>query len=294
MKKAIVFYAGMCLLLLGSGVGFAQDGTGGPMGPPKVLLIQREFLKPGRSGSMHEKTESAFVRAMTASKWPTHYLGMDSLSGQSRALFFVGYPSFEAMEKDNLATMKNQTLAAAIDRAAIADGDLLNSYDSTVVYYRDDLSLRSAVDIAKYRYFQILHFDVKPGHAREFEEMVKMYESGYEKSVPEARWATFEDTFGQNSGGVYLVMIPMKSLAEMDSRFGGDNKKFSDAMGEGGMKKLAELEASCVSGSQSNLFMFNPKISYPADEWIKSDPFWKPKPAPVAAPAAAATSKPGQ
>jgi hypothetical protein len=113
--------------------------------------------------------------------------------------------------------------------------------------------------------------------------MVKMYASGFEKSVPEANWATYQSTFGANNGGVYLVFIAMKSLTEMDQR-ASDDKKFADALGEDGMKKLNELEASCIASSQSNLFQFNPKISYPMDEWVKADSFWKPKPA--AAPAA--------
>ena len=51
-----------------------------------------------------------------------------------------------------------------------------------------------------------------------------------------------------------------------------------DAIGEGGMKKIRELTAACVEAEQTNLFQFNPKMSYPAPEWIKADPeFWKPK-----------------
>ncbi len=79
-----------------------------------------------------------------------------------------------------------------MDRAEIADGDLLTEFDSGIYLYRDDLSLRSSVDIAKFRYFEILHFNVKPGHTKEWEEMVKMYHDGYEKAVPQAQWATFE------------------------------------------------------------------------------------------------------
>jgi hypothetical protein len=32
-------------------------------GPPNVLVIQREFLKPGKGGMAHERSEAAFVRA---------------------------------------------------------------------------------------------------------------------------------------------------------------------------------------------------------------------------------------
>src|ERR1700744_5578520 len=171
MKKLTMLSLGLCLLSIGSGIASAQEN----MGPPKVLVIQREFLKPGKAGSTHEKSESAFVRAMTAAKWPTHYFGMDSLSGPSRSLFFVGYPSFEAWEKDNLATQKNATLSAAFDRASNADGELLSLYESSTSVYREDMSLRAPANIAQMRYFEITQFVVRPGHERDFETLAKMY-----------------------------------------------------------------------------------------------------------------------
>ena len=85
--------------------------------PPKVLQVIREFVKPGKSGAVHEKSESAFVQAYARAKWPTHYFAATALSGKPRVLFFVAYPSFEAWEKDSLAQQKNATLAAALDRA---------------------------------------------------------------------------------------------------------------------------------------------------------------------------------
>jgi hypothetical protein len=52
------------------------------------------------------------------------------------------------------------------------------------------------------------------------------------------------------------------------------------------MKKLSELTAAAIETSQTNLFTFNPRMSYPSDAWIKADPeFWKSKAAPAAAPA---------
>ena len=103
MKRNIGLWLVLTLLTVSAATVIAQDYS---MAPPKVLLVQREFLKPGVGGTPHMKTESAFVQAMTAAKWPTHYLGMDAMSGPSRALFLVGYDSFAAWEKDNLATKK--------------------------------------------------------------------------------------------------------------------------------------------------------------------------------------------
>jgi hypothetical protein len=277
MKKVTGVFAALCLLFLGSSIASAQESAEPILTPPKVLVIMREYIKPGKAGSVHEKSESAFIRAMTEAKWPTHYFAADSLSGPSRALFFVGYDSFEAWEKDNLATAKNATLSAGLDRASLADGELLSSYDSNVYTYREDLSLRpSSVKVAQARYFEITVFTVKPGHMHEWDELVKMYTSGFEKSVPHAHWATFESMYGANNGGVFLVFNPMKSLAEVDTGM-GDGKQFMSGMSDSEKKKLAELTAACIESVQTNLFVFNPKMSYPSEEWIKSDPFWKPK-----------------
>src|ERR1700739_1045342 len=65
MKKLIGLSLGFGLSLCNLAVAFAQDGSNQVMQPPKVLVIMREFLKPGKAGSVHEKSESAFVKAMT-------------------------------------------------------------------------------------------------------------------------------------------------------------------------------------------------------------------------------------
>ena len=279
MKKLTGLLAGFsCLLVIGLEVAAAQE----VVGPPKVLVIQREYLKPGKGGTVHERSESAFVRAMSAAKWPVHYVAMDSMSGPTRALFLVGYPSFAAWEKDNQDMAKNTTLATAFDRAIQADGDLLTSFDQGAFIYREDGSLRAeSADVPHSRYFEISAFRVRAGHTAEWRELVKMYREGYEK-VPGTKWALFESVYGADNGGLFLVINPMKSLSEVEQGF-ADEKKFIAEMGEDKMKRLAELSASCIASEQTNLFRFNPKMSYPQESWIKADPaFWKPK---VVAPA---------
>jgi len=288
MKTNIGLSLVFTLLTAGAGTVVAQDYS---MAPPKVLVLQREFIKPGKAGAPHQRTESAFVQAMTAAKWPTHYLAMDSMSGAPRMLFATGYDSFAAWEKDNIAIQKNATLSAALDRAAVADGEVLSSYDSSVLAYREDLSLRPNVNIAQARYFEISRFKVRQGHDKEWEDLVKMYMEAYGKATQEVHWATYQSVYGADNGGVYVVFNAMKSLAETDSGF-GDSKKFEAQLGADGMKKLAELTASCVEDVQTNLLMFNPKLSYISDSWVKADPgFWKTK---MAAPATKPAAAPAQ
>ena len=110
--------------------------------------------------------------------------------------------------------------------------------------------------------------------------------------VPNVHWAMYQAVYGQE-GNTYVVFLPMKSGAEIDQSFAND-KQFAAAIGKDGMKKLSELSASAIEFSQHNLFSFTPAMSYPPDEWIKTDPdFWKPK-AHAAAPAKKAEEKPAQ
>jgi len=264
----------------------AQEKSQGTMSIPKVLQITREFVKPGKAGMAHDKAESAFVQAMTHAKWPTHYTGMTSMSGKSRALFLTQYESFEAWEKDNAAVEKNTALSAALDRAGMADGELLDSIDQGVFVFNEELSLRPRPDLSQMRYLDISAYHVRPGHSKDWNELVKMVKSAYEKAVPEAHWGVFSEYYG-GDGGTYLVLTARKSLSEVDRGF-LESKQFQAAMGEDGMKKLGELVAAAVESSQHNLFAFNPRMSYVSDEWIKSAPdFWKPKTvmAPAAKPA---------
>ena len=288
VNKLSRFLLGLCLAVTCSSVAAAQEKTQGSASIPKVLQITREFTKPGKAGMVHDKAESAFVQAMTHAKWPTHYLGMTSLSGKQRALFLTSYASFEAWEKDNAAVAKNTTLSAALDRAGMADGELLEAIDQGVFVFNEEMSLRPMADISHMRYLEISAFHVRPGHGREWDQLVKMVKAAYEKAVPDAHWGMFEQIYGGN-GGTYLALTARKTLAEVDRGFQED-KQFAAAVGEEGMKKLDELFGASVESSQQQLFLFNPHMSYVADEWIKADPeFWKPKAA--AAPKAKAAKE---
>jgi hypothetical protein len=269
----------LACLIAGSVPVLAQEPEGHM--PPKVLAVTREWTKPGKNGLSHEKTESAFVQAMSRAKWPTHYLAVDSMSGKPRSLFFTAYDSFEAWEKDLNAEQKNLALAAELDRANVADGEVLDALDQSVLMFREDLSLRPKVDIPHMRYFEISRIHVKQGHDKDWETLVKIYQSGFEK-IADVHWATYQAQYGQEDG-TYIVFNPMKTAAEID-RAAGDWMKFTAAMGEDGMKKIADLTAATIDSSESNLFVFNPRMSYASEDWIKADPdFWKPKPAAAAA-----------
>ena len=279
MDKRFSCVLGAMFLWGGLGIAMAQEGPA-TTPPPKVLQVIREFVKPGKGGAAHEKAESAFVQAFVRAKWPTHYFAATALTGRPRVLFFVAYDSFEAWEKDSLATQKNAALSSALDRASANDGELLSDTDTSVLTLNEEQSLRATVDIAHMRYFEISLYRVRPGHRAQWIELVKLVKAAYEK-VPDTHWAMYEAMFGQEDV-TYVVFIPRKSATEIDQSMMNE-KQFVEAMGEDGMKKLADLESAAVEFTQTNLFQFSPAMSYPRDEWVTADPeFWKihaPKPA---------------
>jgi hypothetical protein len=252
---------------------------------PKVLQITREFIKAGKSGAPHDKTESVFVQAMARAKWPTHYIALSSLSGKSRALYLTGYPSFEAWEKDSAAMDKNGVLAAELERDSLADGELLDGVDQMVYTYNEDMSYRPSANLAHERFMEISVYHVRPGHGKEWREVVKMAREANEKGGTSAHWATYELIYGGESG-TYAVLSADKSMADIDKGF-QDDKKFEDALGEEGMKKFRELYGAAVDTAHQELLAFNPHMSYVGDDLIAADAFWKPKPAamPAAKPA---------
>ena len=291
MKKVASSLLLVSLALGGACAALGQEKSAGTAPRPKVLQIMREYTKPGKSGMVHDKAESAFVQAMSRAKWPTNYVGMTSLTGKPRALFFTFYDSFEALEKDGAAAAKNATLSAAIDRAGEADGQLLDSMDQGIFYFSDEMSLRPRADLSQVRFLQILNFHVRPGHDEEWNEVMKLVKGAYEKGVPDAHWGMFRQMFG-GEGGTYLVLIGRKSLSEIDKGILQDDMKFAAALGEDGMKKLNEKFGASVDSSQEQLFAINPRMSYVSEEWIKADPdFWKPKAAAAPAPKPAAEDK---
>jgi len=275
---------GLSLAVTGSTMAAAQDTSAKP---PAVIQITREFLKPGKGGGQHDKTEAAFVALVNKAKLQGHYVALNSMTGKSRALYITRYPSFAAWEADNKTVDKTPGLDAEFDRAADADGALLDGIDSSVFTYDEDLSYHPHPDVSHARYYEITVFHVRPGHRKDWYDVTKAYKEANDKAGTTQHWATYEMAYG-GEGGEYISITARNSLAEIDSGI-AESKKIAAALGgDEGMRKLDESFWGAVESVRTELFTINPKQSYPEDQWLKGDPdFWKPK-----AQAAAQTTKP--
>jgi len=258
----------LCTGLVGVAVMHAQSNN------DRVLVIQREFTKPGKDGAVHEATEAGFIRAVQANKGNIHYIAVTSMTGANRALFISAYPSLAAVDAERRATPMAAQMA--MDKAMVSDGDVLSATDSSIWLRRDDLSTNVGGPPVGMRYLEVSEYVVKPGHVHEFEELAKKYVEAA-KNIPEFHWTAFQLAYGHSEAPTFLVLTALKSGAEADAEYGA-GKKFEDAAGEDGMKKMAELEAASVKTEMTNLFAVSPKMSIPTDAMVKAEPdFWRPK-----------------
>jgi len=249
---------------------------GGPQPPPPLMMFYREEIKPGQ-GAAHAATEAAWGRILTKGKSTEHYLGMSSLTGPSEAWFIMGYGSFADWEARQDEADKNPALKKEVEAISQKDGEHLSGSRSFLGVLRKDLSFGPPVEIGKMRYMRVRTFRVKQGMGKAFEEGVKTALAAYEKSRFPFSFAFYEVEAGTWSP-TYVVLRPMKSLADMDGLEAAD-KAFLDALGNEGQKAMQKAFMDTVNGVENQLFAFSPKLSYPGAAVIASDPaFWTPKP----------------
>ncbi len=266
----------------------AQEATP-PGESPKILIIQRELTKPGKEGKPHEAAEAAYMHAMSEGKGKMHYMALTSFSGQNRALFMEGYPSLAAWE--SLRKSMGPTLTSALDDAASADGELLSEVGQSVWMRSDELSSNVKAAASGTRYLEISQYVLKPGHMKEWTDLVKLYKDA-SANIPELHWTAYSLAYGNVPGPAFLVLTSAKSMADLDAGFGA-GKKLGAALSDNDKKKLSDLEAGCIQSEMTNLFAVNPRMSIPTDEQVQADPsFWKSGPTSATTAQAAAPTAP--
>jgi hypothetical protein len=265
----------LCVVSVAPLVARAQRGPSD--GPPKVLYTQREFVKPGK-GMAHGKSEAAVASAMAAAKSPLYALALASITGEPRVVFLSGYDSMADVESTYMSAMKLPGLESKLDAMNETDGALVESENSALWRLREDLSSKSPMNIADMRMMQLVQVETKPGYGLEFEKVAKRVIDAWGKADPSYSAAVYEMAYGHAAGPVFLILLPMKSMAFLD-KIHDEHDAFVKALGEEDVKSDREIARTAYLSSQSNLFMFSPRMSYVPETWVKADPtFWNPKP----------------
>lgn len=280
MKKSLLFCAVVTLISAFTAV-FAQDPP--RKGPPKVLYVVREDIKPGMMGP-HGKHAGNYVNAFRTLDTPNHRIALVPVAGsENEVIYITGSESFKQLEDilnqtDKKMSAASGNLKTELDRLDAEAPALHAAMRDMLTIYRPELSYNPDVDIRTMRYFSITTTRIRPGHDAQYAEYVqKVVNVAREKAkVDNLHLATFQVVSGA-PGGTYLIFRPMKSLAELDDPIA---TRVRASMGDDMRKDADKAVSEAVLSSEISTYAFAPSLSYLEKEFIAGDPgFWNPKPA---------------
>jgi hypothetical protein len=196
------------------------------------------------------------------------------MSGKPRAIYLSHFDSFDALEK----AMKifEGPSAAEFERINVADGELLEDSKQLIFRYVPDLSFHTRTDISHGHFLEARIIHVRPGHGKEFTDLVKMWVAIADKAGSSDHWGAYRVEYGEQVGS-YVFLTSDNSLADID-KSNSEQPKFDAVVTESDKVLMRELRAAAIDTDRFELYSVNPAQSYVSDEFIKADPdFWKPK-----------------
>lgn len=268
MRKTFVWaiLAAMCLTLFATIVA-AQ--THDQDGPPKVLIITREEVKPGK-GEIHNQHEAAWTQALIKANWNTPMLAITSVTGANEDWFLIGYDSFAAMEKDTKTLEKNAAASAVMSQYGAKETDFVSETRTITARYRPELSYRPDFKLGDYKYFSVNTIRFRLGE--DSKHVFEVLNGAREKANFDAHVLIYQVNSGMPAG-TYVTFTPLKDLSTWDMP---PNEALDAALKEA---KWSELVGKALMTVESRLFSFNPKLSHVPESVASLDPeFWNPKP----------------
>jgi hypothetical protein len=279
MKKWFWSVAGLSLALSGSLAALAQTLV---VPPPNILNMETINIKPYADG-FYDKVASEYPALSRQLKDQMHVLAMEALTGTPRAMYFSGFDSFEALEKNEEWLPGDSAADAKLEALDARQAPYISDVQHTVWHYLSGLSNNmAAADIPHSHYWEVMIFHMRPGRGEQFAEITKLYRDANLKIGQNISWATYEGMMGVTDA--YLVLVPMTSLKDEDTGL-AHKKDFSAALGDQGRNRVNKLSEENVTSIEDNLWMVNPEWSYVEKSWIESDPqYWSSEPAARPAP----------
>jgi hypothetical protein len=279
MKKSLLFFVFVTLISAFTQA-FAQAQP--PKGPPKVLYIVREDIKPGLMEA-HSKHSASFANIFRLLDTPNYRIALVPVAGsENEVVYLTGADSFAEVEKTLNDTDKKMSGAAGSTRAELdrlnKEAPLLHAaMRDMLTVYRPELSFNPNVDIRTMRYFQITTTRVRPGHEAQYVDYVqKIINIARQKAkIDNLHIATYQVISG-TAGGTYLLFRPMKSLGELDDPIA---MRVRASMSDDTKKDADKAVSDAVMSNDISTYWMTPAMSYVEKDFAAGDPgFWNAKP----------------
>lgn len=275
MRKSLLFTIVFALLSISPAV--AQER---PQGPPPVLMIIREEIKPGMMAS-HTRHSSEFVGIFNQLQTPNHRIALVPVAGNENEVVYLNAAgSFSEVEQTFKQTDKKMSSATGMMKSRIDGLDkeapaLHNAMRDMLAVYRPELSFSPGVNIAQMRYFSVTTIRVRPGHDAQYAEYVqKLINVARTKAKVDNLHVAVYQIISGAPGGTYMAFRPMKSLAEFDDPIG---RRVREAMSDDQKKDADKAVNDSVMSTEVSTYAFAPNMSYVDKQFAAMDPsFWNP------------------
>jgi len=277
------------LCILGSVVLSASAVLAQDAGPPKVIAVSREELKPGK-GAPHAKSAASFVAAVVKANAPIYRIALTPISGDENAVVYLqAFGSFADVEANRKqfdeAIAANAALKADLDRLDREQADQHASQRTAYYTLREDLSYhpRSAEQTGRARFMSVSTTRIKPGRAPDYVDYIKALNVAREKAGVDAHTAVYQVATGA-ANGTFLSFTSMRSLSDIDDarqRVEQSQKALDEALGgPEAVKQRRTLISEIVAEGYNTVYAMDPSLSRPTALIAAADPdFWNPKPA---------------
>ncbi|PYQ00580.1 MAG: hypothetical protein DMF82_21750, partial [Acidobacteria bacterium] len=204
-------------LILSATAALAQE----PPGPPKVLALAREEIKPGRAAA-HARSVATFIAAVGRANAPMYRIALTPVSGDENAVVYVhafgSFADVEAAHKQFEETVAaNAVFKADLERLDREEVDQHASQKTAYYTLRSDLSYHphSAEQVGRSRFVTIFTTRIKPGRVPDYVDYIKALNVAREKAGSDAHLAVYQ-VFSGAANGTFLSFTSVRSLAEID------------------------------------------------------------------------------
>jgi len=283
MRSQVVTVA----LVLAAGAAAAQDIAN--QGPPPVLAVSREEIKPGKLGP-HEKTVAIYTQVLAKATPEAYRVALTPMSGDDNVVLYLeSFASFAGMEaaqkRDAVAVDSNPAWKTELDRLDAMGGDQHASQRRSLWRYRADLSYQpqSMKQVAQSRYMSMSMIRIKPGRVPDWIDYVKTSNAAREKAgLTDIHGVVYQAVSGAPAG-TFLVIGVNRSLAEWDQDLAKaeERQKAVDTAlgGEEVVKKRRMLISEIVIDNVPTLYAMSSSLSRPSPPFAAMDSaFWSPQP----------------
>jgi len=285
MKKSLLFFVVVTLLSAFAQV-FGQAPSAMPGGPPKVVLIIREEIKPGMMPA-HNKHSASYAGIFRSLQTPNYRIALLPVAGNENEVIYLNpLESFAQLQGTTEATDKKMSslsgnMKAESDRLDKEAPVLHAGMRDMLGVLRPELGYGGPVDISKMRFFSVTTVRVRPGHDAQYADYVqKIVTVARQKAKIDTLHTAAYQMISGTPAGTYMYFRPMRSLAELDENIG---MKVRAAMGDDMRKDADKAVSDAIMSSETSTYWINPNMSYVPSPMAAGDPaFWNPKPEPIA------------